>query len=141
MNRLALRDVTLSNGITIRKGQRTAFDTAHMRDPSVYSDPDTFDARRFARMRDTPGQENQAHFVSTGEASFGFGHGVHACPGRFFAANEIKVALCHLLIKYDWELTPGCVPKMMANGFSIGSDPVATVMVRSREPEVDIDAL
>ena len=30
-----------------------------------------------------------------------FGLGKHACPGRQFAVNEIKVALHHLLLKYD----------------------------------------
>lgn len=26
-------------------------------------------------------------------------HGQRSCPGRFFATNEIKYALCHLLLK------------------------------------------
>ncbi|CAI2187130.1 2352_t:CDS:2, partial [Funneliformis geosporum] len=30
-----------------------------------------------------------------------FGFGKHACPGRFFAVNEIKVALHYLLLKYN----------------------------------------
>ncbi|CAI2163292.1 20710_t:CDS:2 [Funneliformis geosporum] len=30
-----------------------------------------------------------------------FGFGKHACPGRFFAVNEIKIALHYLLLKYD----------------------------------------
>ncbi|KAM0325730.1 hypothetical protein ACHAQA_007030 [Verticillium albo-atrum] len=141
MTRLATSDVKLSNGMTIRKGQRIAVDTAQMRDPAVYAEPDKFDGRRFARMRDTPGQENQAHLVSTGAASLGFGHGQHACPGRFFAANEIKVALCHMLMKYDWKLAPGCEPKAMEVGFSLAVDMHARVLMRRREPEMNIDVL
>ncbi|KAG7123286.1 Cytochrome monooygenase 2 like protein [Verticillium longisporum] len=141
MMRTATRDVPLSNGMVLRKGQRTAVDMAQMRDPSVYDDPDTFDAYRFVRMRDTPGQENQAHFVSTGPASLGFGHGQHACPGRFFAANEVKVALCHLVMKYEWKLAPGCEPKASEFGFSLAVDMNAKVLMRRREPELDIDAL
>lgn len=34
----------------------------------------------------------------------GFGFGRHSCPGRFFAANEVKIALCHILLKYDFKL-------------------------------------
>jgi len=36
-----------------------------------------------------------------------FGEGLHACPGRFFAINEVKIALCHMLLKYDWRLIDG----------------------------------
>ncbi|CRK18591.1 hypothetical protein BN1708_012401 [Verticillium longisporum] len=141
MMRTATRDVPLSNGMVLRKGQRTAVDMAQMRDPSVYDDPDTFDAYRFVRMRGTPGQENQAHFVSTGPASLGFGHGQHARPGRFFAANEVKVALCHLVMKYEWKLAPGCEPKAAEFGFSLAVDMNAKVLMRRRAPELDIDAL
>jgi len=31
-----------------------------------------------------------------------FGHGNHACPGRFFASNEIKVVLIELLKSWDF---------------------------------------
>lgn len=33
-----------------------------------------------------------------------FGHGNHACPGRFFASNEIKVVLIELLRSWDFRL-------------------------------------
>jgi cytochrome P450 len=33
-----------------------------------------------------------------------FGHGIHACPGRFFASNEIKVVLIELLQNWDIRL-------------------------------------
>ncbi|KXJ90272.1 hypothetical protein Micbo1qcDRAFT_164807 [Microdochium bolleyi] len=31
----------------------------------------------------------------------GFSHGSHACPGRFFAANQLKIALSHIALHYD----------------------------------------
>ena len=37
----------------------------------------------------------------------GFGYGEHACPGRFFASNEMKVALSFLLLNYDWKAGSG----------------------------------
>lgn len=41
-----------------------------------------------------------------------FGYGKHACPGRFFAANEIKVIVINLLRKYDIETRQGRVNVM-----------------------------
>lgn len=32
-----------------------------------------------------------------------FGAGKHACPGRFFAANELKMIVGHLVDNYDVE--------------------------------------
>ena len=55
------------------------------------------------------GNENKHQFVTTSSESLNFGHGNHACPGRFFASNEIKVVLIELLrswefrLKGDWE--------------------------------------
>lgn len=39
--------------------------------------------------------------VTTSENFLPFGHAKHACPGRFFAANEIKLAFAYLSTKYD----------------------------------------
>jgi cytochrome P450 len=36
-----------------------------------------------------------------------FGHGNHACPGRFFASNEIKVVLIELLRSWEWKFLEG----------------------------------
>lgn len=36
-----------------------------------------------------------------------FGHGPHACPGRFFAMYEVKVVLVELLRNYDIRLVGG----------------------------------
>ena len=33
-----------------------------------------------------------------------FGHGRHACPGRFFAAAELKLMLALIVMKYDVKL-------------------------------------
>lgn len=33
--------------------------------------------------------------------NMGFGYGRHACPGRFFAAAEIKLLLARILLDYD----------------------------------------
>lgn len=36
-----------------------------------------------------------------------FGYGRHACPGRFFAANEIKLIMARLLLDFDFKMPDG----------------------------------
>lgn len=38
---------------------------------------------------------------------FRLGHGRHACPGRFYAAAELKVVLAEILSTYDIKLCEG----------------------------------
>ena len=35
-----------------------------------------------------------------------FGHGLFVCPGRFFAANELKLLMAYLVREYDIEQLP-----------------------------------
>ena len=142
MRRFAFRDVTLSNGLTISKGERIIVDSARMTDEAVYKDHTTWDPYRFLNLRRESGNEHWAQLVTTHPNHLGFGHGLHACPGRFFAANEVKVALSHLLIKYDWKLAPGSETAAEPLGFSLNSNTRATLLIRRRaisEMEVDID--
>lgn len=48
--------------------------------------------------------DRQHQFVTTAPDSIHFGHGLHACPGRFFASNEIKVIMIELLQNWDIRL-------------------------------------
>ncbi|KAK7911789.1 ent-kaurene oxidase [Apiospora marii] len=41
-----------------------------------------------------------------------FGIGKHACPGRFFALNEIKILVAHMVLHYDIEHLKGGRAKM-----------------------------
>lgn len=45
----------------------------------------------------------------------GFGYGRHACPGRFFAAAEIKLLLARLLLDYEIAMPPGLEGTRYAN--------------------------
>lgn len=139
MNRHVERTFTLSDGTTIPAGSRLMVAGSY-NDPSVYSDPETFDAFRFANKRQETGQANLWGHVATRAEHMGFGHGQHACPGRFFASNEIKVALVHLLLKYDWKAAvEGEKVKFM--GFEANSvvDPKCRVQIRRRREEIDVD--
>jgi cytochrome P450 len=109
-----------------------------MWDANVYDKPQEWDGKRFLRMRETPGQENAAQLVTTSPDHLGFGHGQHACPGRFFASNEAKIILIHLLLKYDWRLPAGAPePKVRTWAFSLRTDPLTKMEYRRRTPEIE----
>ena len=103
MNRLVEEEIKLDDGTILPKGARIMVDANTFMDPKVYPDPIKFDPFRFVRLRQQPGQENNYQFVATTPEHMVFGHGQHACPGRFFASNEVKIALCQMLLKYDWK--------------------------------------
>ncbi|GME34527.1 Cytochrome p450 [Neofusicoccum parvum] len=141
MNRIATAPITLSDGTKIAKGTVVAVPTLHMQDGERWPEPMKFDGHRFLRMREQPGNENRWQFVTTSAEHLGFGHGKHACPGRFFASNEIKIAVAHLLLKYDWQFEGGR-PESVDDGTSQNlPDAKAKVQFRARTPEIDIDAL
>ncbi|CAN8100520.1 unnamed protein product [Discula destructiva] len=114
--RKVMKPITLSNGQLIPAGviiQTPANGYAH--DPDTYPNPDQFDAFRSYRLREqaglTSGEKasadalNQMVAVSPNHLIFGFGR--HACPGRFFAINEIKMIIGDTLLKYDMKTIDG----------------------------------
>lgn len=139
--RRATKDVELPSGVKIPKGQLTCVDVYGLRDPELYPEPEKFDIYRFRNMRETEGGEHKAQLVSTVPEHITFGLGKYACPGRFFAANEVKLALCHLLLKFDWRVPAGEKLDIHWFGMEASIDPKAKLMYRARKPEVDLDAL
>jgi len=132
MRRWVSSDVELSTGFTIKAGSRVTVDSSRMWNPNVYPQAEEWQADRFLRLRQEHGQEHVAQLVSTSANHFGFGYGQHACPGRFFAAAEIKIALCHLIYHYDWQLAPETSASPMVVGFSAIANPTAKLLVRQR---------
>ncbi|KAI0131024.1 cytochrome P450 [Daldinia grandis] len=139
MHRYVEKDVELSNGTILPKGARIVV-AGNFMDPAIYPEPEKFDAARFLKMRQQPGQENSWQLVTTSPAHTLFGHGQHACPGRFFASNEVKIALCHLLLKYDWRFIPEearPAPQCLEGVNAV--DQKARIQVRRRKAEIDLD--
>lgn len=101
MRQLALKDLVLQGGLIFRKGDRIAVDAFNMVNPELHPNIEKYDIYCFLRMREELGNANKAQLVATSPNHLSFGHGMHACPGRFFAANEIKIALSYHLMKYD----------------------------------------
>jgi cytochrome P450 len=77
-------------------------------DSEYYPSSSNFDGFRSQKLRASGKAADIARnqFVTTNETNLGFGYGKHACPGRFFAANEIKMILARLVLEYDIKM-PG----------------------------------
>ncbi|KAI1360063.1 cytochrome P450 [Xylaria arbuscula] len=141
MNRYVEKPITLSDGVVVPKGARIAV-VGDFWNPEVYAEPENFDPERFLKKRQEPGQENSWQFVTTSASHLNFGHGEHACPGRFFASNEIKIILCHLLMKFDWRFVPNepePEPQIFESTMAVKAD--TQIQARRRKPELDLDNL
>jgi ent-kaurene oxidase len=99
-------------------------------------DPEEFDAFRYVRLREDPAQPdniNRYQFAMTDSRSLHFGHGKYACPGRFFASNEIKILLSYLLLRYDFKYPDGqSRPLNLSADENLYPDPSARVLLRKR---------
>ncbi|KAK2604004.1 hypothetical protein QQS21_003840 [Conoideocrella luteorostrata] len=66
-----------------------------------------YDPFRFSRLReDTTKKQKKLNFVTTGPEYLSFGHGRHACPGRFLVDFELKMIISHVLGRYDLDFPP-----------------------------------
>ncbi|KAK1989172.1 cytochrome P450 monooxygenase [Colletotrichum cereale] len=140
--RQALTDITLEDGCVIKKGTLVAMDgRTVLLNGDYYPDPLRWDPYRYIRMREA-GEENKSHFVSSSDKHIGFGHGIHPCPGRFFAAHELEIAFSHILLKYDWKL-PEDVKNLlnMTAGSHYMMPPSTRFLVTRRHEELDLNAL
>ncbi|KAJ5951586.1 uncharacterized protein N7479_009999 [Penicillium vulpinum] len=141
MRRLTTTDVELSDGVFIPKDTTILISADSMWDEKNYENPQQFDGYRFLKMRDIPGQQTAAQLVAPSPIHLGWGFGQHACPGRFFAANEMKIALCQILLKYDIKLDETCLPQVRRFGVSMAADSTANLVIRRRQEEVSPEAL
>ncbi|GKZ76438.1 hypothetical protein AnigIFM56816_006702 [Aspergillus niger] len=138
MRRVALKEVKLSDGTVIPKNGMLAVSAHKLWDDDTYENAAVWDGYRFYKMREDPERQTKAQLVTTAPENLAFGHGKHACPGRFFAANEVKIALIYLLLRYDWKLLEGTVPKIRYGGFSMAVDPSLKMEVKRRREEMGI---
>ncbi|PMD30345.1 cytochrome P450 [Hyaloscypha variabilis F] len=119
---------TMSNGLHLPQGTRLGTSTYSIHhDDSIYDNAMTYDAFRFSRPREaaiaagkvrSEGEEKMQcsvkkedlaklleaknlATVTTSDTFLSFGHGRHACPGRFFAATEMKLLVAYIMMNYD----------------------------------------
>ena len=102
--RVAVNDFTFSDGTTVPRGTRVSVSAhnAHFNE-KVYENPSKFDGFRFSKMREE-GLAKNVGMVSSSLDHLSFGHGRHVCPGRYFAACELKLMLAHIVTTYDVKL-------------------------------------
>ncbi|KAI1811306.1 cytochrome P450 monooxygenase-like protein [Poronia punctata] len=110
------RGLTLPQGTRVPTGATIELASrAIMRDNEHYGqdgvDAAEFDGLRHYRRRTRPDAGATDHarhqFVASHEQSLFFGYGRHACPGRFFAAQEMKMLLVRLILDYDFKNADG----------------------------------
>lgn len=114
MNRITTKDyIFKGSGLQVPAGTMTTAATAAIAtDPDTFgSDSNNFDGHRFTRLReDNKSAESTYKMGMATEDSLGFGLGSQACPGRFFAVNQVKLFLSKLLIRWELQLEKSGVP-------------------------------
>ncbi|EED13570.1 cytochrome P450, putative [Talaromyces stipitatus ATCC 10500] len=126
------------------------------RDPEYYYSPLEFRPFRFSEPREVflksqkelPREQSSASdvqgsikqtaldlkttaLVTTSDTYLAFGHGRHACPGRFFAAQEMKLMLAYVLQNYDIEKLSEKPPSTMLMGTNVPNEK-AKIRVKRR---------
>ena len=115
-------------------------------DGEVYPQPETYDAFRFSRSREAQEEERgkergdevdglkmkNVGVITTSDSFLPFGHGRHACPGRFFVALELKMVLAYIVLNYEIAPLETRPPSKSIGGVNL--PPMkASIRVRRRE--------
>ncbi|RIB23035.1 cytochrome P450 [Gigaspora rosea] len=128
---------TFSNGITVPKGrdvylysQDTAFNNKLYGETSYEFQPKRhITSFSNGKTVHSPATKVDRSFIT-------FGGGKHACPGRFFAVNEIKICLHKLILKYNIRTESGkIVPSLKISSIKI--PPIAGLIFENRGEEVE----
>jgi cytochrome P450 len=130
-----VKPIDLSDGTHLPRGTKLLSPLAGIsHDERYFPNPETFDALRFYRMRQESDEaSNRWQFTSINETNLNFGAGKHACPGRFFAGNEIKMTLAFFLVNYDIRMKEGEQrPKPMVMVMTKAPNPNTEIMFRRR---------
>jgi len=114
--------VVTDGGVPLKKGTIVSFLASQaQRDPEKFADADNFDPWRFSRPLEKQKEKESANgeaeetkqygygptaFVTTSPDYLPFGHGRHACPGRFLVDYELKMIIAYILKHYDLEFPP-----------------------------------
>ena len=134
MKRFVRRDYTFSNGTTVPRGVLlvVAGHTIHT-DKNIYPDALSFDPFRFVKLKEQETSGRKFDMVTTSVDWLTFGHGKHACPGRYFAACEFKLMMAHVVMNYDVKLeNAGVRPEDKWIATSCVPNPNVKVLFRRR---------
>ncbi|KAL2060657.1 hypothetical protein VTL71DRAFT_9298 [Oculimacula yallundae] len=147
VSRGVLKEVRQKNGVTLPTGEHLpqgshvgihAWPIHH--DDDYYNDPFAFMPMRFCPQEEVvDGMADLSHsgrkgisLVTTSATFMPFSHGRHACPGRFFASQQMKLVLAYIALNYD--IQP--IASRPANDWFVGSQgPPLDFKVRIRRRE------
>ncbi|CAE7033980.1 hypothetical protein PTNB85_03757 [Pyrenophora teres f. teres] len=137
--RAVLQDVTLKDGTRLPRGTLIAWTGhQHVHDPAVNPDPYVFDPMRSYRKRYANDKAEYNKYVAGQNelTNLAFGYGNQACPGRYFAVNEIKLMLSRLVMECEWKLPNGTTrPQSYGIEENYFLQPHCKIMMRSRKVE------
>ncbi|KAI1809370.1 cytochrome P450 [Poronia punctata] len=131
--RKAMIPIQLSDGFKIPAGTIVQCNTNILDEaPAEWGDPHSFDGFRFYKLRSKPEDANKFQFASPSYDSMQFGFGNDACPGRFFASNQIKIILAYILTHYDIKFEDGVVgrPRNLMFEVNVLADPTVKVLFK-----------
>ncbi|CAZ84119.1 unnamed protein product [Tuber melanosporum] len=109
-NRMIMKNMTLSDGTYLPKGTLVAAPAAiFSSDPGFVEDPEVFDGFRWYKkslgVADRAVDNNNAS--NTSPTNLIFSYGRHACPGRYFVVEVMKIMLAFMLLQYDIKYPEG----------------------------------
>ncbi|CCM06206.1 uncharacterized protein FIBRA_08450 [Fibroporia radiculosa] len=133
MSRIALKDYTFSDGTFIPAGTHLMTPSGPIfADDTVYPGASEFNPWRFSEMGD---QGDHVKLVNTNVNFLSFGHGGHACPGRFFASIKMKMVLAHIVMNYDVKMErEGVIPRSTRIGHICVPSTRAEMLFQQRSP-------
>ncbi|XP_022709023.1 cytochrome P450 3A14-like [Varroa jacobsoni] len=119
ITRLALHDVKLPNGLSIKKGDLLVFpaDTVHYRE-DYFKNPHEFRPERFLNNEVDPAAYQP------------FGNGPRNCLGMRFAQLEIKLTLAKLLLRYRLQPVPQTPAKLPFQTFGVVQKPAGKILTQ-----------
>ncbi|KAK1226155.1 hypothetical protein PQX77_010865 [Marasmius sp. AFHP31] len=126
-------------GVWVPKGATVGVAQAQIHFDEKYYGPtaDKFDAFRFSRPKEQGLSTTNEDMVTTSAHYLTFSHGVHSCPGRFFAANELKLIMANMLLNY--EIQPMATRPVNEQLGDVKIPPrKQTMMIRRRSKVMDV---
>ena len=103
--------VQLPSGETVPQGVWVGLPAAAIHhDAAFYPEPDAYLPFRFSDEREKLQAESggpkaleasKLAMTATSQTFLPFSHGRHVCPGRFYAAQLLKLLLAELVLRYD----------------------------------------
>lgn len=140
-HRIVQKDpITLSDGKIIPAGTHiciASYETS--KDPANIPQQE-FEGFRYYKQRQKPEEAQKHQFASTDKTHLHFGAGHNACPGRWFAANQLKMILGELLLNYDMKFLDGqSRPENLNADEFIFADPKTKILLK-RRPHLDIES-